>query len=319
MYDVITIGGATLDVFLHCPEMEHVEIKGKIKIALPHGQKVEVGSALFETGGGATNTATTFSRQGLKTAVLAKVGDDFAGEKVMTQLEKEHVDTSLVVKDPNDTTDFATIIWKNGAGNVLLVARGNGRLESAQIPWDRLSTSWFYLSSIEGNLAVVKELVDKNADVKTAWNPGTLELSQPEMIREVLPSITLLILNRKEASLLTKTSTTEIHSLLSEVSHLPPSMKLITDGHNGSYFHDGKKWTKSAAYQVDRVETTGAGDAYGSAFVSGLIKGLTTEETLKLAAANAASVVMHPGAKAGILTEKQDKEWKDKDLEITNQ
>ena len=316
MFDVITIGGATLDVFIHCPDMEHVEINGQKKIAFPQGQKVEVDNALFETGGGATNTATTFVRQGLNVAVVAKIGKDFPGEKVIKKLQEENIDTNFVVQDENDTTDFSTIIWKGHEGNVLLISRGKGRLEIADEHWDKMKPKWFYITSVEGNTDIVKNVTDIKNEAKIAWNPGRMELSQKEKVFELLPNIDLFILNRAEAALLTDTNSESTDELLKKVSELPARMKLVTDGHNGSYFYNGTSWIWSDSFRVDRRETTGAGDAYGSAFVAGLVKGLNDEQRFKLAAGNAASVVSHPGAKQGILKNDQIEEWMQKNLEI---
>lgn len=316
MYDVITIGGATLDVFIHCPDMEHIDVNGQKKIMLPYGGKVEVDKSIFETGGGATNTATTFARQGLKTAVVAKIGKDFPGEKVIKRLQEENIDTNFVVQDPSDTTDFSTIIWKEKEGSVLLISRGKGKLEIVDEHWDQMKPKWFYICSVEGNTDIVKKVTGIKNDAKIAWNPGKMELSQKEKVFELLPNIDLFILNRTEAAILTDTNPENTDELLKKISELPAQMKLMTDGHNGSYFYNGTSWTWSDSFRVERIETTGAGDAYGSAFVAGLIKELSDEQRFKLAAANAASVVSHPGAKEGILRENQVEEWMSKSLEI---
>ena len=50
------------------------------------------------------------------------------------------------------------------------------------------------------------------------------------------------------------------------------------------------------------VNTTGAGDAFGSGFVAGLMAKNDINFALRLAAANATSVVEHIGAQEGILT-----------------
>jgi sugar/nucleoside kinase (ribokinase family) len=316
MYDVITIGGATLDVFMHCPDLQHTEMDGQKKVMLPFGGKVEVDNALFETGGGATNTATTFARLGLNTAVVAKIGRDFSGEKVLNRLHEENINTDFVVQDRNDSTDFSTIVWKQDEGNVLLISRGKGRLEVTDEHWDQMKPKWFYISSVEGNVDLVKKVTEIKKEGKIAWNPGKMELSQKEKVLELLPNIELFILNRTEAALLTNQDSNNTESLLNEVRQLGSKTKLVTDGHNGSFYFNGGNWQQSAAFTVDRVETTGAGDAYGSAFVAGLLKELSDEQRFKVAAANAASVVSHPGAKEGILRENQIEEWMSKNLEI---
>ena len=175
MYDVITIGTATLDVILPCPELKKEnDQNNKPHLILPHGTKIEIENVQFETGGGATNAATTFARQGLKPAVIAKIGKDISGDRVISRLKEEHIDTSFLVVDQNDTTDFTTIIYSPQQGSVLLISRGKGRLEADNIPWDSLQANWFYVTSVEGNLNILEKLentfISGTQKSEIAWN-----------------------------------------------------------------------------------------------------------------------------------------------------
>ena len=53
------------------------------------------------------------------------------------------------------------------------------------------------------------------------------------------------------------------------------------------------------------VDSTGAGDAFGSGFVAGLMLGKPIEEAVEWGKKQAASVVEHIGAKKGLLTRDQ--------------
>ena len=88
MFDIITIGTATRDVFLTSPLFKVLRDKKHLpKIGFPTGEaqcftlggKIEINETVFTTGGGATNAAITFSRHGLKTAALIKIGRDETG------------------------------------------------------------------------------------------------------------------------------------------------------------------------------------------------------------------------------------------------
>src|SRR3990167_5859435 len=107
MFDIITFGSATRDVFLLSCSFRGIADKtcmtGKV-IRLELGTKIEVEKIIFETGGGGTNSAVTFARQGLRTAFAGKVGRDIRGEAILAQMKQEQVDTRFVVKDPNDPT-----------------------------------------------------------------------------------------------------------------------------------------------------------------------------------------------------------------------
>ena len=91
MYDVITIGSATQDVYLFSKRFKVLRdtraVTGEVE-CFAFGTKIELDDILFEIGGGGTNTAYTLARQGLKVAALVKVGEDEAGREVEKVLKK---------------------------------------------------------------------------------------------------------------------------------------------------------------------------------------------------------------------------------------
>ncbi|MEK7144014.1 MAG: hypothetical protein AAB820_01645, partial [Patescibacteria group bacterium] len=96
MYDVITIGTATRDVFLTSPLFKIVRDPRHLqKMGFPTGEaqcfalggKIEISAPVLTTGGGATNAAVSFGRQGLKTATLVKVGDDESANSIINELK----------------------------------------------------------------------------------------------------------------------------------------------------------------------------------------------------------------------------------------
>src|SRR3989339_1496172 len=79
LYDVVTIGSATQDVFLVSDEIELVKSKRfrtGVAECVSLGSKIEVDKLFISSGGGATNAAATFASLGFRTACLAKVGED---------------------------------------------------------------------------------------------------------------------------------------------------------------------------------------------------------------------------------------------------
>src|SRR3989338_9119257 len=81
MFDIITIGSATRDVFLKmAAKWLHKDgNSGEMAESLPLGSKIEVEKIFLTTGGGGTNSAVTFARQGFQTACVGVVGDDLNG------------------------------------------------------------------------------------------------------------------------------------------------------------------------------------------------------------------------------------------------
>src|SRR3989338_6739711 len=100
MYDVITIGAATQDVFLQSKGF-HLLHSPRLKRTcecFPLGEKINVERIDFATGGGATNAAATFCNLGFKTTAVAKGGYDSSGEAVREGLRVGRFTVSWVAR-----------------------------------------------------------------------------------------------------------------------------------------------------------------------------------------------------------------------------
>src|SRR3989338_9445401 len=96
MYDIITVGSATLDVFAHAKFSETIKIKdpkGETSLlAFPLGAKIIIEDIDFTVGGGGTNTAVALSRLGFKTGYIGKLGKGTNSDFIHRELKKEKVD-----------------------------------------------------------------------------------------------------------------------------------------------------------------------------------------------------------------------------------
>lgn len=307
MYDIITIGAATRDVFLVSDAF--VAFKSK-KFATGMGEcvalgsKIEVSDLVLTTGGGATNAAATFSRLGFRTATICRVGDDSPGKDVVEDLSRFGVSTHLVRMIKGGETAYSTILTMNDGERTVLVYRGtSSEFASRDLPDVALkNTKWIYLTSLGGNVTLAKTILmtARKAGVKVAWNPGKKELEGGlKVFAPLLPMIDVLNMNLEEATLLTgKKKLPDMFKLL----HTNGLVRLITDGTNGAtVYRDG--WMAHAKTTgVKSISKTGAGDAFGSGFVAALIKTADLNEALRVGMANAESVIQSYGAKNGILT-----------------
>jgi len=76
----------------------------------------------------------------------------------------------------------------------------------------------------------------------------------------------------------------------------------VSDGPNGVFASDGASIIEAGMYEDVKVfDRTGAGDAFGSGFVSYYSQGKALHESVVFASANSTSVVTKIGAKEGIL------------------
>ena len=91
MFDIITFGSATRDLFVESKDFKTLKSKKFITgqgLCFNLGSKIQINDLFFATGGGGTNSATAFVKQGLKTAYVGKMGNDPGGRAIIEELEK---------------------------------------------------------------------------------------------------------------------------------------------------------------------------------------------------------------------------------------
>ncbi len=305
MYDIITVGSATVDVFAHT-KSELIKIKTSSSeedlIAYPSGSKILIKELRFTTGGGGTNTAVSLARLNHKVAYLGSLGNDENGKKILDLLKKEKID--FIGKLTKDITGYSIILDSIEHDRTILTYKGaNNKLKFSSIKQKKLKTKWFYFSSmVSESFKTLEKLVEfaKKNNIKIAFNPSTYLAEKGKgYLKKILVRTTILILNKEEASLLVGKNNMKI--MLNDLYKLGPEIIVITDGKKAIYAFDGKIVYVLIPNKIKVVETTGAGDAFASAFLSGIMKKNDIEFALKMGLANSESVITHSGAKNKLL------------------
>lgn len=313
-YDLLTIGDATVDVFMTPLESETVcELdKKECKICFNYGDKIPVRDLEFTIGGNAANNAVGASRLGLKDAIVITLGGDTVGDLIVERLIKERVDTTYVLRQPATSSNYSTVINYSGERTIFTYHAPR----SYEFPVALPITPWVYLTSMgETFKPFYNHFIDwlkTHPEIKLAFNPGTWQLKAGvEELRGILSLSYIIYVNREEAQGLTSfgDSHGKEKDLLAALSKFGPKICIITDGPEGSLAYDGQRFLKCGIYPQEVTERTGAGDAFGSGMVSAIIKGKTLEEALIWGTVNSASVVSFVGAQKGLLKESEMLEW----------
>ncbi len=301
---VVTVGAATQDVFLSGKTFAAKrDVRSRDEVEqFPLGAKLPVDEVVFDTGGGGTNAAVTFARQGFAVSYWGKVGHDGAGAEVLRVLRKEGVATNHVAFDSKLATGYSAILNAPKGERTILSYRGaSHNLHTADFTIRNLDADWLYITSLAGNLGLLGRLL-KHANskgIEVALDPGNAELDQAKELKRLLPLVRVLKANREEFSQLFGQA--EPHELLKAATGLV-HYALVTDGGKGVWASDGASLYHAGQYRnVKVVDRTGSGDAFGSGFVAALARGDSIEQALTLGSANATSVVQHFGSKPGIL------------------
>jgi sugar/nucleoside kinase (ribokinase family) len=305
MYDVITIGAGVRDVFLVSDAfiaLKSDKFSTGVGECVALGSKIELEKIVLTTGGGATNAAATFGSLGFKTAAMCKVGNDSPGRDVIEDLEQFGVNTTLV-KTVKGETGYSTLLTMKDGERTVLVYRGvSGKFSPRDIDTKQFKkTKWVYLTSLGGNTTLSKRIINAahKAGANVMWNPGSKELKAGmSFFKPLLPKITVLNMNKEEGELLTgNKKITDMMKVL-QTEH---TVRLITDGTNGSYAYRDGKLVHAGTTDAEAISRTGAGDAFGSGFLSGLMKTQDLGPALAIGTLNAESVIQQHGAKNGIL------------------
>ena len=310
MYDVITVGSATVDVFAKTHFSELIKIidpKGETDlIAFPSGSKILIDDLEFTVGGGGTNTAVALSRLGHKVGFLGKLGQGTNSDFIHKNLMKERID--LLCAHGKGNAGYSVILDSLDHDRAILAYKGiNDELKAGDVPFKKLKTKWFYFGAMMGEsfrtLEKIAEFAQKNK-IKVAFNPSSyLAEKGSRYVRNILSRTELLILNKEEAELLVGKG--PFDNLLSRLKGLGPKIAVITDGKNNLYAIDDSHIYSAFPPPVKVIDSTGAGDAFASSFLCGLLKNKDTEFAIRLGIINAQSVVSHYGAKNILLSYKE--------------
>jgi len=307
-YDVITFGSGTRDIFVRSDALEIQEsdsIDHHLEACFPLGAKIDIKELIFETGGGGTNAAATFGKLGWRTGVVCSLGHDAVGHEIKLALKEVGVKTELIQENAREGTGVSIILLSGSGERTILVRRGAARnIDGRKIDWDKLKAKWFYVASFGGDIKLVRRIINhaQKVGAKVAWNPGNGELRHG--LQELLPlikKVDVFNLNKEEAAELVGTSPDNFKEIASALRSLPRQALIVTDGQNGA-----RALTNDACWHADiidapRVNVTGAGDAFGSGLVAGLLKKEDLDYALATGTWNATGCVQQTGAKVGLL------------------
>ena len=328
MYNIITFGSATWDTFIKPKKFsaqggpasgwQIIKDSGKFitgrGICFNLGSKVEIEKIFFASGGGGTNTAATFAKQGFKTAFCGSVGNDLPGQEIINELKRLNINSQLVERTKIKPTNHSIILSGAREDRTIFVYRGASEiLGEKDIPWKKLRSKWFYIAPLSGKLcAIFEKLVNfayKNK-IKIAVNPGNCQLViQEKALKRILGKVDILVLNQEEASLLTDIPYKEEVEIFKKIDKLCPGIAIMTKGQKGVVVSDGEYLYRAGTPNTRVLDRTGAGDSFASGFVSGFIRSNgNIEYSIQLGSANASSCLKRLGAKEGIL--KQNEKFK---------
>ena len=298
MTDVICMGLACVDIFLK-PVPEDIMNIDAARIS-------DIG---MNAGGDAVNQTVMTSRLGLKSSLLALLGDDSMGSVVLNAVKQAGADTSLIkISSETNTATAAVLIGANGERHIVSKKGSNADfckkdIKDLDLNARALSIASFFgmqqLESDGGLLEILKRAKQKG--ILTFADMANDKLKQRlKGIRAFLPYIDYFMPSMGDAQSLCE----EKDEKKCAKMFLSCGCKnvIIKKGAEGAYFKNSKKEFSVPAFKVNVKETTGAGDTFVAAFIKAFLDTKEEGYALMYACAAAALSTQFLGASTAPIT-----------------
>ncbi len=248
-------------------------------------------------GGKGGNQAAAAAAFGADVAMIGRVGDDDAGQRILGDLRERGVDVSAVRVTPGARSGGATIAVNPAGENLILVDPGaNGQLEPGDIGRDILDRAGAILLQLEIPVRTVSAAVSM-ASAPVVLNPApAVPLSA-----DLLAQVNVLVPNQTELARLTGAAPPGgLAATAALARKLPADLDVVvTLGASGALVVPrlGGPVTHIAAPSITAVDATGAGDCFCGTLAVTLAGGASLADAARIAVAAAALSVTVAGAR----------------------
>jgi ribokinase len=264
---------------------------------IPIDEKVEIIQILIQGGGPAATAIVTAARLGASTAFIGSIGDDENGKAILQEFNKENVDTEYVKvtvgkESPSafcwieKETGKRSIAWTKGTTLPLNTNTINEKFIA--------SLKLLHLDGHNTEAAIKAAIFAKENGVIVSLDAGTILPKIDELIS--LSDICIASENFARKY----TGENNIEKATEKLFQTNCIIAAVTSGQNGVFAITSNKTIKQKAFEVDVVDTTGAGDVFHGAFVYAFIQGWDIKSVLEFASATAAIKCMQLGGRSGI-------------------
>ena len=297
--DVIGIGSLNYD-YLHRAE----------SLAQSDSQQVIL-ETVTSAGGSAANTIYGLAKLGVTTGFLGAVGADAEGTEILTQMRELGIDTSKIEPIKNEATSKVLVFVDNSGERAMYSLPGASlafQINKNDIDW-LTESKYVIISALPDKLQFnrIREIVDAiHENTHVVFMPGALYTNYGfEKLEDIIAKAYLLLLNRREITLLTGQEPQQGSEWLVEHGCQMVGVTLGADGcmvcnkDNNS----GNTFTipTPKVQKNDIVDSTGAGDAFAAGFIFGLIENRAIKEAGLIGNLAAGACILGLGARTSLL------------------
>ncbi len=270
------------------------------------GTLSEAGRFIVGWGGDTSNFCVTASRAGGQVGYLTRLGDDEFGESFLKLWQREGIDTSRIVKDPDAFTAAYFISRKGKQHYFTYFRRGSAasRMTPGFLPKDYLARAkLLHVSGISQAISQsacdtifaaigIARAAGKLVSYDPNFRPKLWPLDRARaVIHETCRQADLIFPSLDDARQLTGLS--DVEEIAKLYLALGPKVVVIKLGPEGALLATADGLRTFPPYRVESIDMSGAGDTFDGAFVSGYLAGRPVNECMRFA--NAAAAITTTG------------------------
>lgn len=280
---ILVIGSMNMDAIVQIEKMPN------------EGETLMATGAAMIPGGKGANQAVGIGKLGGNVFAIGHLGNDNDGRDIYQNLLSSHVKTDGIVFDELAATGKAYVsVAQNGKSTIVVHPGANAFLDEKQL----LASEHLFVKAKfcliqteipESSIACALDLAQKH-ELKVLFKPSGMR----QLRLDFLSEIEFFIPNQTELKLLVKEGETIKEKAQYLLDHSCKNV-IVTLGKRGAYLYSKEQSVYFPALQVKAVDTTGASDAFISAFVLYLSEGESVERAVRFANCAAGISVMHDG------------------------
>lgn len=246
-------------------------------------------------GGMAANAAVAVARLGASVAFWGRAGSDAAGHEMRSAFVTEGVDVENFRLFADGRSSVSGIIVDSFGERQIVNFRGLYPEAADWLPVEAVARASSVLADprwVEGAKTLFREA--RARDIPTVLDG---DMADAEVFERLLPLTDHAIFSEPA---LTSFAGSAKDESLAALSRFGCRVIAVTRGEGGVSWHENGRLHRQAAYAVDVVDTTGAGDVFHGAYALAVGVGLNVRDAMAFSAATAAMKCRHAGGRNGI-------------------
>ncbi len=302
MYDLICIGGISIDLYFKGDSLTFKDDRFQLAI----GGKYLAEHFYVGIGGGGANVAIGATKNGLRTAVMGKIGNNPFKKIIIIKLIEHGISYSLCDIENNYYNVSSILLSQSGERSIIHYMSPHQHLTNENNELKGISkTRMVYLGNLpDVSLSERTGLLNffKKRAIKTVVNLGVSDCRRPlSQLKKFLDTVDVLIVNGHEFAELVKAPYKDIHFKEQVVEWYIPFLTdqivVITEGGKGSFAYVRNKVYYQKADLVEKIiDATGAGDGYTAGFIAEYSKSANIEKAMEKGSKYAARILTKIGA-----------------------